>query len=77
MDGKRRKLVREQLETLTDREASVIRRRFGIDCKEHTLEAVGKELGVTRERIRQIESKALRKLRHPSRSSRLRDAFPR
>ena len=75
--GERRKLVREQLDTLTDREASIIRRRFGIDCSEHTLEAVGKEFGVTRERVRQIESKALRKLRHPSRSSRLRDALPR
>ena len=75
MDRERRKLVREQLETLTEREASVIRRRFGIDYNEQTLEEVGKEFGVTRERIRQIESRALKKLRHPSRSSLLRGAL--
>ena len=71
-------LLREQLEevlkTLTPREEEVLRMRFGlIDGKPHTLEEVGKEFDVTRERIRQIESKALRKLRHPSRSKKLRD----
>ena len=71
-------LLREQLEdvlsTLTPREEEVLRMRFGLrDGKPHTLEEVGKEFNVTRERIRQIESKALRKLRHPSRSKKLRD----
>ena len=71
-------LLREQLEevltTLTPREEQVLRMRFGLtDGKTHTLEEVGKEFDVTRERIRQIESKALRKLRHPSRSKKLRD----
>ena len=71
-------LLREQLEevmkTLTPREAKVLRLRFGLDDgKARTLEEVGKEFEVTRERIRQIEAKALRKLRHPSRSKKLRD----
>lgn len=71
-------LLHEQLEdvlaTLTRREQQVLRMRFGLqDGKPHTLEEVGKEFDVTRERIRQIESKALRKLRHPSRSKKLRD----
>ena len=71
-------LLREQLEevlsTLTPREEQVLRMRFGLtDGKPHTLEEVGKEFDVTRDRIRQIESKALRKLRHPSRSKKLRD----
>ena len=71
-------LLREQLEevlsTLAPREEQVLRMRFGLtDGKPHTLEEVGKEFDVTRERIRQIESKALRKLRHPSRSKKLRD----
>lgn len=66
-------LLREQVGSLVPRQADVLRRRFGIDCDEHTLEEVGKELGVTRERIRQIEAKALRKLRHPARTERLRD----
>ena len=71
-------LLREQLEeimkTLTEREAKVLRLRFGLDDgKARTLEEVGKEFDVTRERIRQIEAKALRKLRHPSRSKKLRD----
>lgn len=61
------------LEGLTAREAKVLRMRFGIDMNtDHTLEEVGKQFDVTRERIRQIEAKALRKLRHPSRSDRLR-----
>ena len=71
-------VLREQLEevmkTLTPREAKVLRLRFGLDDgKARTLEEVGKEFDVTRERIRQIEAKALRKLRHPSRSKKLRD----
>ena len=62
------------LESLTDRERQVVQLRFGlIDGRARTLEEVGKEFNVTRERIRQIEAKALRKLRHPSRSKRLRD----
>ncbi|MDD3609837.1 MAG: RNA polymerase sigma factor RpoD [Halothiobacillaceae bacterium] len=65
--------TREVLSTLTPREAKVLRMRFGIDMNtDHTLEEVGKQFDVTRERIRQIEAKALRKLRHPSRSERLR-----
>ena len=63
----------EILATLTPREAKVLRMRFGIDMNtDHTLEEVGKQFDVTRERIRQIEAKALRKLRHPSRSEKLR-----
>jgi RNA polymerase primary sigma factor len=58
---------------LTPREAKVLRMRFGIDMNtDHTLEEVGKQFDVTRERIRQIEAKALRKLRHPTRSEQLR-----
>jgi RNA polymerase primary sigma factor len=65
--------TREILSGLTAREAKVLRMRFGIDMNtDHTLEEVGKQFDVTRERIRQIEAKALRKLRHPSRSDRLR-----
>ena len=64
----------EVLGTLTDREQKVLRLRFGLDDgRSRTLEAVGKEFNVTRERIRQIEAKALRKLRHPSRSTKLKD----
>jgi RNA polymerase primary sigma factor len=71
-------LLKEQLEevlrTLTKRESKVLQLRFGlIDGTPHTLEEVGKEFDVTRERIRQIEAKALRKLRHPSRSKKLKD----
>ena len=71
-------LLKEQLgavlETLSDREAKVLRLRFGLDDgRARTLEEVGKEFDVTRERIRQIEAKALRKLRHPSRSKKLKD----
>ena len=71
-------MLREELstalESLTDRERQVVQLRFGlIDGRARTLEEVGKEFNVTRERIRQIEAKALRKLRHPSRSKRLRD----
>ena len=65
-------VIREILSSLTPREAKVLRMRFGIDMNtDHTLEEVGKQFDVTRERIRQIEAKALRKLRHPSRSDRL------
>ena len=71
-------LLREQLgevlNTLTEREQKVLRLRFGLDDgRQRTLEEVGKEFNVTRERIRQIEAKALRKLRHPSRSKKLKD----
>jgi RNA polymerase primary sigma factor len=73
-----KELLRDQIRTvlnfLSDREREVLEMRFGLnDGKDHTLEEVGKEFGVTRERIRQIEAKALRKLRHPSRSKSLRD----
>ncbi|MBS7176397.1 MAG: sigma-70 family RNA polymerase sigma factor, partial [Clostridiales bacterium] len=71
-------LLKEQLSevlgTLTEREEKVLRLRFGLeDGRSRTLEEVGKEFDVTRERIRQIEAKALRKLRHPSRSKKLKD----
>ena len=71
-------LLQEQLDevmqTLTDREKKVLALRFGLeDGRSRTLEEVGKEFHVTRERIRQIEAKALRKLRHPSRSRKLKD----
>jgi RNA polymerase primary sigma factor len=71
-------LLKEQLidvlDTLTEREEKVLRLRFGLDDgRARTLEEVGKEFNVTRERIRQIEAKALRKLRHPSRSKKLKD----
>ncbi|RKW42515.1 MAG: RNA polymerase sigma factor RpoD, partial [Moraxella sp.] len=68
-----REATREVLDNLTEREAKVLKMRFGIDmASDHTLEEVGKQFDVTRERIRQIEAKALRKLRHPSRSEHLR-----
>ena len=71
-------LMKEQLmgvlDTLTQREEKVLRLRFGLDDgRQRTLEEVGREFNVTRERIRQIEAKALRKLRHPSRSKKLKD----
>lgn len=66
--------IREMLDTLSPREAKVLEYRFGLeDGKQRTLEEVGKEFGVTRERIRQIEAKAIRKLRHPTRAKKLRD----
>jgi len=70
--------IREVLKTLTPREEKVLKMRFGIDvASEHTLEEVGKDFSVTRERIRQIEVKALKKLRHPSRSKKLAAFFDR
>ena len=77
-DSAGQSLLREQLlaviDTLTPREQEVIRQRYGLmDGRQKTLEEVGKEFSVTRERIRQIEAKALRKLRHPSRSKKLKD----
>jgi RNA polymerase primary sigma factor len=73
-----RQVLRQQIEevlgTITPREQRILQLRFGLeDGRSRTLEEVGKEFGVTRERIRQIEAKALRKLRHPSRSRRLRE----
>ena len=69
-----KKELNEVLQGLTDREEKVLRMRFGLlDGRQRTLEEVGREFGVTRERIRQIEAKALRKLKHPSRSRKLRD----
>ena len=68
-----REITKDVLDSLTPREAKVLRMRFGIEMNtDHTLEEVGKQFDVTRERIRQIEAKALRKLRHPSRSEKLR-----
>lgn len=78
VDAASRKLLREEmgdiLESLSEREKEVLELRFGlIDGQSRTLEEVGQQFGVTRERIRQIEAKALRKLRHPLRSRKLRD----
>jgi len=78
VDAASRQLLKEQIRSalgvLSDREREVLEMRFGlIDGQDHTLEEVGKHFGVTRERIRQIEAKALRKLRHPTRSRQLRD----
>jgi RNA polymerase primary sigma factor len=78
MDAAAREMLRESvknaLAVLSDREREVLELRFGLmDGKDHTLEEVGQYFNVTRERIRQIEAKALRKLRHPTRSRHLRD----
>jgi RNA polymerase primary sigma factor len=78
MDAAAREMLREQvknaLSVLSEREREVLELRFGlVDGKDHTLEEVGQHFNVTRERIRQIEAKALRKLRHPTRSRQLRD----
>jgi RNA polymerase primary sigma factor len=68
-----REVTKKALDSLDPREAKVLRMRFGIEMiSDHTLEDVGKQFDVTRERIRQIEAKALRKLRHPARSDPLR-----
>ncbi|MBA7576175.1 RNA polymerase sigma factor SigA [subsurface metagenome] len=77
-DAASKQLLKEQIDgvlsTLTPREQRVLQLRFGLeDGRSRTLEEVGKEFKVTRERIRQIEAKALRKLRHPSRSRKLKD----
>jgi RNA polymerase primary sigma factor len=72
LHGSMREVVKEVLDSLTPREAKVLRMRFGVEMStDHTLEEVGKQFDVTRERIRQIEAKALRKLRHPSRADKL------
>ncbi len=69
-----KKLIMEKLEMLTPREQKVLKMRFGLDgCQESTLEEVGRQFDVTRDRIRQIEAKALRKLRHPSRTEDLKE----
>lgn len=79
IDAASRELLKENIEdvlaTLSDREARVLRMRFGLEGDGHqmTLEDVGRYFGVTRERIRQIEAKALRKLKHPSRRRKLQD----
>jgi RNA polymerase primary sigma factor len=78
VDAASRQLLKEQIRSalgvLSEREREVLEMRFGLlDGQDHTLEEVGKHFGVTRERIRQIEAKALRKLRHPTRSRQLRD----
>jgi RNA polymerase primary sigma factor len=78
MDAAAREMLREQVQralaSLSEREREVLELRFGLsDGKEHTLEEVSRYFNVTRERIRQIEAKALRKLRHPARSRELRD----
>ena len=69
-------VVGEQLDSLTPREAKVLRMRYGIGCEEHTLDEVGVMFDVTRERIRQIEAKALRKLKKPERARQLRELMP-
>lgn len=69
-------VVEAKLDSLRPREAKMLRLRFGIGCEEHTLEEVGKVMDVTRERARQIEAKALRNLKHPSRSDELRQLMP-
>ena len=70
-----RRAVEEALDELSDREKEIVRRRFGLDDEglPRTLEDVGREFGVTRERVRQIEAKTLAKLRHPMRSQRLKE----
>jgi RNA polymerase primary sigma factor len=77
-DAASRQMLKEQMDdvlsSLSDREKDVLIMRFGLeDGRQRTLEEVGKHFGVTRERIRQIEAKALRKLRHPSRAKKLKD----
>ena len=70
-EKEKNELISEMLDTLTPREARVLRMRFGIGCVEHTLEEAGKKLRVTKERIRQVEIKAMRKMKHPSRMGEL------
>jgi hypothetical protein len=69
-------VVKEQLESLSPRAALILRMRFGIGCEEHTFEEIGEKFDLTRERVRQIEAKALRHLKHPSRSDELRQLLP-
>ena len=69
-------VIEEQLDSLSPRESKVLKLRFGIDCEEQTLEQIADTLDVTRERIRQIEAKALRKLKHPARAAELRKLLP-
>jgi DNA-binding CsgD family transcriptional regulator len=69
-------VVEEQLESLSPRQALVLRMRYGIGCEEHTYEEIGDKFDLTKERIRQIEAKALRHLKHPSRSDTLRQLLP-
>jgi RNA polymerase sigma factor (sigma-70 family) len=69
-------VVEEQLESLSPRQALVLRMRYGIGCEEHTLDEVGEKFDLTQERIRQIEAKALRLLKHPKRSDELRQLMP-
>jgi RNA polymerase sigma factor (sigma-70 family) len=69
-------VVEEQLESLSPRQAMVLRMRYGIGCEEHTYEEIGDKFDLTRERIRQIEAKALRLLKHPKRSDELRQLMP-
>jgi DNA-binding CsgD family transcriptional regulator len=69
-------VMEEQLASLSPRESKVLRMRYGIGCKEHTYEEIGDKFELSRERIRQIESKALRHLKHPSRSDELRQLLP-
>jgi RNA polymerase sigma factor (sigma-70 family) len=69
-------VVEEQLESLSPRQALILRMRYGIGCEEHTFEEIGEKFDVSKERIRQIEAKALRLLKHPSRSDELRQLLP-
>ena len=69
-------VVEEQLESLSPRQALVLRMRYGIGCEEHTYEEIGDKFDLTKERIRQIEARALRHLKHPSRSDELRQLLP-
>jgi RNA polymerase sigma factor (sigma-70 family) len=69
-------VVEEQLDSLTPRESKVLRMRYGIGCEEHTFEEIGDAFDLTRERIRQIEAKALRKMKKPERASQLRQLLP-
>lgn len=69
-------VINEILESLTPKEEKVLRMRFGLECDEHTLEETGKKLRVTKERIRQIEAKAIRKIKHPARAVELRKLLP-
>lgn len=69
-------VVEEQLESLSPREAKILRMRYGMGCEEHTYEEIGEKFDLTKERIRQIEARALRHLKHPSRSDTLRQLLP-